>query len=313
MNKIFYIILTSIAISQISDNTYIGAEATALSGTMVSQQNGSESIFYNPAGISNLESMQFSMGGGNLYGFHWLPAYYINGVLPISGMGNIGFAIQNFETKTKSGKQSLSSEQTVSIAQGINLQKDKNSHLAIGYSANFIQWDLGKSSGISGNGSDGIELGNIKSLTIDFGIQASLREKFWFGASTKNITSDAIGKGITRSILPRKINIGISYKPISDLVTSFSAERLIGRKDLQIRGAICFHLNPIIELYSGAQSNPNRIGFGFKLFINNPSKSKIKNNYNNFIEKKYNLTISYGLLTHPILPLVQQLSIGFEL
>ena len=42
----------------VSDQTYMGAEATASAGAIVSQQGGSESIFHNPAGLADLDVMQ---------------------------------------------------------------------------------------------------------------------------------------------------------------------------------------------------------------------------------------------------------------
>ena len=58
-----------------------------------------------------------------------------------------------------------------------------------------------------------------------------------------------------------------------------------------------YRVNSLFDLYSGAQSNPNRLGFGFKISIGKTDRLK-------FI---------YGLLTHPVLPLTQQASIGIEL
>jgi len=296
MYKFLYLIIMATSYGQaVSDQTYMGAEATALAGAIVSQQGSSESIFHNPAGLAGLDAIQFSAGGGNLYGFNWLPAYHLSGVLPLPGMGTMGIAVQQFETKH--GDKVLSSEQTFSIAQGFNLQQDKNSHLAMGFTANFIQWNLGKSAGVSGDGSDGFELGSLNSFTIDLGIRASLREKYQFGAFIKNINSGAIGKGMSRQVLPKRINVGITYEPIPNLTTSIVAERLLGREDLQIKGAMRYRLNPFLDLYSGAQSNPSRLGFGFKLSIGELD----------------GLTFTYGLLTHPVLPLMQQVSIGFKL
>ena len=164
----------------------------------------------------------------------------------------------------------------------------------MGYTANFIQWNLGKSSGQSGDGSDGLELGGVSSVTIDFGVVASLRERYRFGVFIKNINSGALGKGMTRQILPRRINIGITYNPISNLATSITGERLLGRDDLQIKGAIRYSLNSYLEICSGIQSNPNRLGLGITFTYNSQS-------------------ISYGILTHPVLPMTQQFNLNISL
>ena len=155
----------------------------------------------------------------------------------------------------------------MSITQGFELQHDKNSHLSVGYTANFVQWDLGRSAGVSGDGTDGLELGGVNAVTIDFGVLASLREKYRFGVLLKNINSGALGRGITRQVLPRRINVGITYMPITGLATSIVSEHLLGRDDLQIKGAIRYNLNSYLEIYSGAQSNPNRFGMGATITI----------------------------------------------
>ena len=213
--------------------------------------------------------------------------------MPVAGSGQIGLGFKSFETKYN--EITLSSEQTISISQGFNLQKDKNSHLAIGYTANFVRWDLGSSAGYSGDGSDGLILGSLNTVAFDFGIIGSLRQKYRFGVAVKNLNSSALGKGISRYILPRRIDVGITYSPSSELSTSIVYENLLGKDDMQIKGAINLKLNSSLEIFTGAQSNPNRIGLGLKL--------KLKNNQ----------SMSYGLLTHPILPVTHQFNLGLTL
>ena len=301
MSKFLFLLIFSFSYAQtVSDYSYTGTVATAMAGAVVAEEGKSWSIFHNPAGMTEIETMQFSAGGGNLYSFNWLPSYNLSGIVTMPIIGQFGFALQQLETKYL--KTTLSKEQTISMAQGFDIQHDKNSRLAIGYTANFVLWDLGKSSGINGDGSNGFDLGSVNTVTVDVGVLASLREKYRFGVLLKNINSGALGQSITRQVLPRRINVGITYMPISELSTSIVSERLLGRDDLQIKGAIRYSLNPLLELYTGAQSNPNRIGFGFKLNLDNPHK---------FAEKR--LSFTFGILTHPVLPITQQLSIGFEL
>ena len=134
----------------------------------------------------------------------------------------------------------------------------------------------------------------INSITIDFGVLASLHEKYRFGVSLKNINSGALGKGMTRQVLPRRINAGITYMPMTGLATSIVSEHLLGRDDMQIKGAVKYTLNPHIKIYAGAQSNPNRFGLGATF-------------------TSINQSISYGLLTHPVLPITHQINIGIIL
>ena len=293
MPKFLFLFILSFSFAQtVSDYAYTGAKVSAMAGAVVAETGSNWSIFHNPAGITEVDGIHLSAGSGKLYGFNWLPAYNLSGTTLLPVIGKIGFAFQQLETKY-SGK-TLSKEQTLSLAQGFDLQHDKNSRLAIGYTANFVQWDLGKSAGVNGDGSDGLELGSINSITIDFGVLASLREKYRFGVFLKNINSGALGNGMTRQVLPRRINTGITYMPMQGLATSIVSEHLLGRDDMQIKAAIRYNLNSNLEIYAGAQSNPNRFGMGATFTLNTQS-------------------ISYGLLTHPVLPMTHQFNIGLSL
>ena len=132
---------------------------------------------------------------------------------------------------------------------------------------------MAKSAGVSGDGSDGLDLGSVNAVTVDLGALASLREKYRFGVFLKNINSGALGKGMTRQVLPRRINAGITYIPITRLSTSIVSEYLLGRDDLQIKGATRYNLNSNLEIYVGAQSNPNRFGLGTTFTFNRQSSS----------------------------------------
>ena len=301
MTKILFLFLVSIPYAQVSDYAYTHAEVSAMAGAVVAEAGSNWSIFHNSAGITEVDGTHISAGSGKLYGFNWLPTYNLSGTTLLPVIGKIGFAFQQLETKYNSA--TLSKEQTLSIAQGFDLQHDKNSHLAIGYTANFVQWDLGKSAGVSGDGSDGLELGSVNAVTVDFGVLASLREKYRFGVFIKNINSGALGRGITRQVLPRRINAGITYMPITGLSTSIVSEHLLGRDELQVKGAIRYNLNSFLTIYSGAQSNPNRFGMGIKMLFKKVDGSELGDNY----------TFSYGLLTHPILPMTHQFTIGIYL
>ena len=301
MHKYLYFFILTVSFAQVSDYTYTGADASAMVGAVVAEKGNNWSIFHNPAGLTEIDGTHFSAGGGNLYGFKWLQAYHLNGISHFPGFGNMGFALQQLETKYDGAF--LSMEQTISIAQGFDLQHDKNSRLSIGYTANLIQWDMGKSAGISGDGTDGLELGNINAVTVDFGVLASLREKYRFGVLLKNINSGALGRGMTRQVLPRRINAGITYIPLTELSTSIVSEHIFGRDDLQIKGAIRYNLNPLLTIYAGSQSNPNRFGMGIKLLLKKVNESELGDNY----------TFSYGLLTHPVLSMTHQFSLGFKL
>jgi len=291
MKKITLLLFTSFIYTQVSDNAYLTTESSTMMGSNVAGFGSSNSIFNNPAGLSDVEDIQLSTGGGNLYGFSWLPSYYFSVNAPIPALGNVSFGFQ--QLKTESGSTILSTEKTLSVGQGFNLQKDKNSQLSFGLVANYVQWDLGKSAGMNGDGTDGLDFGSLNTVTIDLGFIASLRNKYRCGVYIKNMNSGAIGTGMTRTVLPRRLNAGVTYLPISTLSTSISMERLLGDNDIQIKGGLQYSLNSMIYLMMGAQANPNRFGIGAKF-------------------KFINQTLTYGLLTHPVLPITHRLSLDLS-
>ena len=91
-----------------------------------------------------------------------------------------------------------------------------------------------------------------------------------------------------------RINMGITYNPISNLTTSITTERLLGRDDLQVKGAIRYRLNPYLEICTGAQSKPNKFGLGTIFTFESQS-------------------VSYGLLTHPVMPMTHQFNLNISL
>jgi hypothetical protein len=287
--NIFFIIFLNIFFSQsISDYPYVSAKPTGMVGAVVSEKGDSWSIFHNPAAIVEINDFNFSIGNSTIFGVKGLTHQQINGYLKIPILGRIGLGLN--QLKTEHEGIILSEENTLSIAQGITLQRDKNSQLAIGYTMNLIQWDLGKSAGSNGDGTNGIEIGSLNSMSLDIGLLASLRSKFRFGIFMKNFSSNSIGTGSTKQDLTQRINLGITYMPLPELSTSLVSEKLIGNEELQIKGSISYNLSHFIEIYSGIQANPNRLGAGMTITI-------------------LDHEISYGIITHPVLPLTQQFNL----
>ena len=70
-----------------------------MAGAVVAEHGNGLSIFHNPAGITEIDGMSFSAGGGHLYGFSWLPAYHLSGIISWPLLGHIGIGLQQFETK----------------------------------------------------------------------------------------------------------------------------------------------------------------------------------------------------------------------
>ena len=119
----------------------------------------------------------------------------------------INFGLKFLSLSVKNNDTKLLNENLFGVSAGTNLLKDKNSSLAIGVSANYYLIQFGKSAGVSGDGSDGLNSEVISSIRLDIGFLGSLREKNRLGVFIKNINSPIIGDGMSIQNLPRKIHI----------------------------------------------------------------------------------------------------------
>ena len=300
---IIYIIFFQFIYSQVfSDISFIGSRSLGTGGSIVANPHGVESVFYNPAGLNKSNNkFSFLYGKTDLYNLNFLEHQYfsINLISLIPNIKNntknsYALSVQNLNTTYPFNSDDfgglngeLSRETAISFSQGIDLLKDKNSTLSIGYNLNHFIFYQAPSAGPNGDGINGFSSAKSTAVTLDFGIHASLRKKINFGAFLKNITSTRIGRGASLSFLPRKINIGIGYTPFPDLSTNFSLERILGTDKSSFRFGLEYLVTKYFEVRSGvqmstAENGSNRFGAGFTVHLP----------YVDF---------SYSLLTHPIL------------
>ena len=153
--------------------------------------------------------------------------------------------------------------------------------------------DFGPSAGSMGDGSNGLDSDPISSLGIDLGFLGVLRDKNRLGVFIKNINSPTIGEGFSNQNLPRVFHIGLTTIPNNFMEVSFSAEQLLGYHSAQYRTALQYKLNRSLQLNTGVQINPNRFGIGFSY-------------------QKDSFNISYGYLTHHVLPGTHQFNFGIN-
>ena len=222
-------------------------------------------------------------------GQSYLPHASFSGAFVLGDKGVLGLSAENLSV-TAGGVQ-LTQETAVGGHYGFFLQKDRHSSLAIGIGAKYLSVNYGKSAGASGDGSDGIDLGQSQTLGLDLGLQASLEGRHWMGVFVKNINQPQLGKGNLVD-LPRTVNIGLAYSPYDLVWTNFSLHRAVGY-DTQYSAGLEYELLPGFVLLSGVHSNPNRLGMGFRLRVKS-------------------LNIDYGLLTHPVFSLTHQVSMGIN-
>lgn len=284
-------ILLHFCISQVvSDFVFNGTGATALAGAVTSCPEQSRMYSQNPAGLSGKSDTYIFLHQSNIFGLSDLSFQGAFIGTDIMYLGYLGLTIE--KNSVKYLKTELSSEQSIGINKAFILHRDRHSTFDLGVNLNFMEVKFGDSAGSDGNGTNGLKGKTYKTGGVDVGLLASIRDKYNLGAFIKNINKPMIGNGISRQDLPRRISLGVSYRPIQELVTSFEIERELGR-EIQIQSGFIFSILPSVEILMGIQSNPGRMGAGFHF---------------DFQGFEFN----WSILSHHILPPTQFYSLGYS-
>ena len=287
-NYIIILCFLSVSFSQVfSHYDYTGSRATSMSGAVTSGPGTSENIFHNPAQLSDLSGQHFVSGYSKIFNLNFLPYYNV-------GFSYNSYAINFEKLSTSFNGNTLSSESVLGFAKGFNLYKDRQSNLQSGLRFNLYQYSAGQSSGSEGDGSDGVILGSDYGYGLDFGFQGALNNRYYIAYYLKNIFASNIGYGLN-SELPASMSIGLSYRPYEGLLTSLDINQLYGHTDQEVRFGIEYQLSNVWILRTGIQNNPNRFSVGFECKLFDLGK------------------ISYGMITHNIMPTTHQLTYSTSL
>ena len=270
-----------------SEHLYYGASSLSMAGSDIAIPKSSWSVFVNPAGIAEQKTLSLVAGTESLFGQEYFNHSFLGVQFRVPRAGSFGLSIEDFSVDYSGN--TLSRETAIGIHQGIMLRSDRNSIISFGYGIKSYTVDYGSSAGVSGDGSDGIELGSQSSWGVDIGLLASLAERVRFGARAFNINSPTLGDANSAVRLPQRAQVGIAFSPY-DLVWTTAALTKSSGQPTHFHGGMSYNIVDNVFLRAGVMTNPNRFATGFE-----------------FIVKK--IRINYGFMTHPVLPLSHQFSI----
>jgi hypothetical protein len=270
-----------------SEHLYYGANSLSMAGSDIAIPKSSWSVFVNPAGIAEQKTLSLVAGTESLFGQEYFNHSLLGVQFRVPRAGSFGLSIEDFSVDYSGN--TLSRETAIGIHQGIMLRSDRNSIISFGYGIKSYTVDYGSSAGVSGDGSDGIELGSQSSWGVDIGLLASLAERVRFGARAFNINSPTLGDANSAVRLPQRAQVGIAFSPY-DLVWTTAALTKSSGHPTHFHGGMSYNIVDNVFLRAGVMTNPNRFATGFE-----------------FIVKK--IRINYGFMTHPVLPLSHQFSI----
>lgn len=254
------------------DDRYPSARATGMSNAFVAVANDAWAAYYNPAGLAAVNNNQVAISYHRPFGYRFFNAFFGTAVLPISETwGSVGVSVESFAVKYNGN--TLNEETVTTFSHGFYLLNDIHTTLSVGYNLKYYHMNLGESVG-------GLDLGNAGTFGLDIGAQASIYKRTYLGIYVYNFNSPSLGE-VSAQDLPRRMVLGMAYKPSSGLTTSVSMSKTLG-EELIFEGGFEFELVEYLTLRLGTSTNPSRFSAGIGV------------NYEGFV-------LDYGFRSHPVL------------
>lgn len=240
-----------------------GARQNAMGFAFTSISDDQWSLFYNPAGISQIKNLNA--------GVYYSPAPFglkelATGSAVITedfSFGNLGFAVQTY---------------------GFELFRENS--LSLVYAKSFFpEFQFGLK--ITYNSLSIANYGNDYSFGFDLGILSILYEGIQLGFATTNINRPTYG--VNKEKLSQTFSAGVSYKSIKNLLISLELEKDV-RYPFNFKTGLEYLPVKYLALRFGFNTEPNNFTGGFGI-----SYSMLQFNYS-FISNNYlGLTHSFGI------------------
>ena len=285
---IFLMFISGNIFSQVtSEQIHYGASSLSMAASDIAVPKTSWSAFVNAAGIVDQQGLTFVASSQSHFSQDFLSHSLFGVQFKHSKYGSFGISLEN--SSVDYNDNNLATETAIGFHQGIALRSDRNSSFSVGYGLKSYTIDYGSSAGPSGDGSDGIELGSLNAFGLDVSFLGSLGKRIKVGAKALNINSTTLGNANLATRLPQRSQIGLAYSPYDLVWTTAALNKSVGHPT-NFSSGFSYEAQQNIFLRAGMQSSPNRFSSGLEFYF-----------------KK--VSITYGFITHPVLPLSHQLSI----
>lgn len=289
----FAIIFFNVNAHSLFDDMGIGARVPGMGNAFVAVADDINSVYYNPAGLGNVERPKVMAAHAILY--HGLSDGSDLGIsniafaMPLrSNRGTLGFLWNQFSLS------GLYSEETIHLSYGRKFSKTGLfKKIALGASLKYLSHSFTKTDeaynamdGIQATGDiDTVLLGeNSKSaLDMDIGLLYVLTTKYTVGLAVKNILEPNMAFSSDKDKVPMKTRIGVSHKTLWMILTSqldfeqgptgktdknftLAAERTfpsLNKGDIAIRSALTIGDRDFKQITAGLSYKINKVGFDY--------------------------------------------------
>jgi len=271
------------------DDIAVSPRARAMGEAVVAVDGDAWSYYHNPALLPWISSPEIAAAGTEPNGGSYNTLGTLAGVLPLrSGLGGLGFGLRRFGVDYR--ETSLLTEYTVSISHGLQLFKDDASGAAFGWTLNFYNLDLGRSIGLAGDGTDGIDPGNAWAVGLDLAAVVQVWDRTKVGFNAKNINSPTIGDD--NEELLQQFGIGVSYQPYEAVTTAFDIRSRPG-EEFRVHGGVEFGLLEVLDLRAGIQTDPNKLSAGFGVHFHGATLDYAFSTGGGVLESTHQFGLSY--------------------
>ncbi len=240
-----------------------GARQMAMGFAFVSVADDQWSLYYNPAGISEIENLST--------GVFYIPAPFglnelatANAVLTKKfGFGNLGFSFQTYGFD-------LLREHRISLGFAKNLFQELRLGFKFTYHSINIQ-----------------NYGNDFALGFDFGLITKLSEKLKLGFTATNLNRPTYG--VNKEKLNQLFMAGMSYSPMTNLTFALELEKEV-RNPFNFKFGLEYSVIKYLDLRTGYNTEPNNITAGIGIHY-----QKFSFNYAFLSHKYLGFTHSFGI------------------
>ncbi|MCB5252763.1 MAG: hypothetical protein RBR69_03110 [Candidatus Cloacimonadaceae bacterium] len=216
------------------------ARARGMGGAFVSVANDMNTIFFNPAGLADLD-YEAKVGFSQLNGekFSEYKTLALGAKLP-KNFGTLGLGVRMLDVDFED--YSLMGEQIWSLSHGITLQKDIHSTINFGYNLNYYNLKFDDD-----DDSD-------DAFGFDLGVTALLHTRTKLGFAITNLGQAKMGFE-NQLDLPSSLALGISYMPYDGVTTSIEAKKDFA-EETEFMGGVEAQLFEPLYLRFGVHQNP---------------------------------------------------------
>ncbi|MBN2105622.1 PorV/PorQ family protein, partial [bacterium] len=266
------------------------ARASALGEAMTSLETGSSALFFNPAGMANMEGMIDVTASDN----RWIADIRHNtfslALSPANGeYGVLGFSLQTVDygdfygtrvdKSTDLGYVDTEIFQLTAMSAGVGYAKRLTDRFSVGGQVRWVEQDLGKSIvpviSTELDTTEGEEKNRLNPMAFDFGTQFKTGYKsLVFGMSVRNFSKEIkyVEEGFQ---LPLVFNLGISMDVLDfmgdrsidhALIVSLDASHYRSHPE-QVKVGLDYRLLNMLSVRGGYISNNDESGLSFGVGI----------------------------------------------